>query len=156
MADPVHLSRAATAAQVMGQLFGGVQAQNTAEAQAEALDYEAKIAGQQSRAEEAVQRRAARQFLSEQSAAIAESGGGFTDTARKTIEDTGTNLELEALNTRYAGALRRRGLGYQANAARATGRNALLTGIAGSGAAALAGMADDQYYRARRDLMRSG
>jgi len=134
----------------MGQLFGGMQARDTAAEQAAVLDQEAKIAGAQAREAESAQRKAARQFLSEQAAAIAESGGGFTDTARKTMEDTGTNLELEALTTRYAGQLRSRGLRYQSAAAKASGRNAMLSGIAGSGASLLAGMADARYYGQRR------
>lgn len=154
MADPVAYSRAAAVTGVMGQLFGGVQQRSIAEDQAALLDQEAKIVGQQTRESEAVERRQARAALSQMAAAMNEGGVAGGDTARKAVEQAGTNLELDALNLRYAGQLRQRGLKYQSAAAKEAGRNALLSGIAGSGAAALMGMADVGYYKTRRELLR--
>jgi len=93
-----------------GSLISGVQAKHAADQNAALMEQQGRIAQAQAFRDEETQRRQARQMLGTQAAAIAESGGGMGGTSAKLIEQSAANAELDALNIRYAGILKGKGL----------------------------------------------
>jgi len=66
-------------------------------------------------ANELAQRRLNDQRMGAMRAQAAESGGGFGGTNAEVLSQSATNMELDALNTRYRGQMQARGLLAQAN-----------------------------------------
>ena len=130
MSDPVSwLMIGGTLLQAGGQ----VSSANSAAAEAET---EAKVAGQQASAAEDAKRRENRDFMGRQSAAIAESDIGFGGSTRLLQEQSAAEAELDALNIRYEGTLRRSFATQRAQAVRREGylsaAGTLLMGGAGA------------------------
>lgn len=77
---------------------------------AKIMEMNAQAAAGQAAATEDAQRRKARQIGGMQRAAISEAGTGNGGTNALLVEQSGRNAELDALNIRYEGELKRRGL----------------------------------------------
>jgi hypothetical protein len=127
---------AGSAALSAGQQYAQGQAQK------KIGEYNAKIAESENKAEldqaarsEESLRRENSQLLAKQRAAIAQSGAGAGGTNGMLADQSAVLAELDALNTRYTGAIRGEGLLSQARAYRLGGRTA------GKGAGLLAGSA---------------
>lgn len=117
MAFAPILMAVGTAMSAIGAIQQGNAAAANYQAQAMANKRNAKImemnaqatSAQAAQAEDA-QRRKARQIGGMQRAAISESGTGDGGTNALLVEQSGRNAELDALNIRYEGELKRRGL----------------------------------------------
>lgn len=72
-----------------------------------ALKRQGKIAAEQGYAEEQLVRREARSLAGEQAAAIAEAGISYTGTTLSVMKESELNAEMDALNARYRGLMRR-------------------------------------------------
>lgn len=133
---PLLIMTAATAAISAYGAYSQGQAQKTSyQSQQSAANYNATANQQNAMSAEAAassnelaQRRQNDQTLSGQRARIEESGGGMVGTNVGALTQSGANLELGALNTRYQGAMQGRGLLAQSNLnqfqARVAGQNA--------------------------------
>jgi hypothetical protein len=154
---------AASAMQAVGAIQQGKSAQAQARANATAANYnanlrtmEAGIARQNAGRREEQQRRAARQILGKQRAAIAQSGTLMTGSNIDITEQSEFNAELDALNIRYEGDLRSYGLlaqaeqdRYAARSYEAAGKNAMTGAYLSAGASLLSGAASASTYSAK-------
>ena len=104
--------------QGIGILQQGREARAGAAEDAAALEEQGRQASNQALREEEAQRRASRQALGRMSAAIGEAGGGYGGSAGLLLEQSDVLAELDALNIRYGGQMRRSALRSQAGAAR--------------------------------------
>jgi hypothetical protein len=99
-------------------VVGGVQATAAlrgARADAGALEGQASTALRQSNRDEEAQRRRGRQQLGTMAATMAQSGGGVDENV---LRQSAVNAELDALNIRYGGQMRARGLLAEAKSLR--------------------------------------
>lgn len=122
-----------------GSLISGVQAKHSADQNAALLAQQGRVAELQAFRDEEAQRRAARQVLGTQAAAFAEAGGGLGGTAAKVMEQSSVAAELDALNIRYAGILKGKGLLATGANQRELGGNAMTAGMFQAGANLLRG-----------------
>lgn len=106
---------------------------------AQILREQSRNAGAQGARDEEAQRRAARQSLGRSAAAIAENGGGMTGSSAASLEQAAVMAELDALNVRYAGQSRARGLLAESLSERMRGKRMgmlaggqLLAGVSGA------------------------
>jgi hypothetical protein len=134
--------------------------QQAANYNAEANRQNALSAEAAASANELAQRRQQAQEMGTERARMAESGGLNGGTGTGVLAQSGTNLELSALNTRYQGAMQARGLlagvqmdQFQANVA---GQNASAATTAGYFNAASSALGSTANYYNTRSLMASG
>lgn len=92
-----------------GSVMEGNAASAEAGAEGDVAGINADLATSQAGQAEAAKRRSNRDFLARQRAAIAESGVGFNDTSTRLTQQSAIEAELDALNIRYEGVLRRQG-----------------------------------------------
>lgn len=148
--------------------ISAAQAQSaSAKSQQQAANYNATVEKQNAMSAEAAasanelnQRRQNDQILGAQRARIAESGGGFTGTNVGALAQSGANLELSALNTRYQGAMQARGLlaqsnldQYQGQVAGMNANSAMRAGYIGAASNALSSFGGYYNYRALSSTM---
>lgn len=107
----------------VGALVQGRQEAAELRAEAEIQGYNAQVqrnaaaqAAQQANTEEERVRRESRQVLGAQRAGIAQSGTGFTGSNIDIMRQDAIAAELDALNVRYEGDVRRKGLLNEAQA----------------------------------------
>jgi hypothetical protein len=129
---------------------------------AQQQEINAQATAAQAAAGEDAQRRKARQIAGAQRAAISELGTGNGGTNLLAVEQSARDAELDALNIRYEGELKRRGLlsdaagmqynaGLMQNNAKMYGQNAKTakTGaFISAGSSLLSGYADYKYKKA--------
>ena len=113
----------------------------------------ANAAGMAASANELAMRRLNDQRMGAMRAQAAESGG-FTGTNLELLNQSATNMELDALNTRYRGQMQARGLlsaanmdAYQAKGAAMNADSAITGGYLSAAGAALGGV--NSYYNYR-------
>lgn len=120
-----------------GKIVEGVEANDAARADAKVLRAQARSARQQALQDEYAERRHGRQFEGYARAAAAQAGGGEGGTTEMLLEQNAILAELDALNIRYQGDMRARGLMAEAKSRRRDGKRALLSAglslLAGSG-----------------------
>jgi hypothetical protein len=158
---PVVLMAASAAMSAVGAI-SSAQAQSASyKSQQQAANYNATVEKQNAAAAQAAasanemnMRRQNDQIMGAQRARVAESAGGFTGTNVGVLAQSGANLELSALNTRYEGAMRARGLLAQSNLSQYQGQvagmnagTATTSGYIGAAAGILGSTAN--YYNAR-------
>lgn len=126
-------------APVMGLVSTGLQMKGTkdeAKDNAATLREQGRVAAAQGYADEETQRREARQVLGAQAAALAQSGTGTGGTNAALIQQSATNAEMDALNIRYAGLLKKSGFDSDARATVKHGKSLagaqLLQGVSGA------------------------
>lgn len=155
MADPVTMALVAAAGlQAVGTLASGYSQASGLNAQADAYKQQATIADANARSasaqadlrEEQI-RREGRQEISAQRVAAATSGTGMGGSTGDLIRQNQTFAAMDALNTRYEGALRRTsfeneasGLRHASKSARRQARGAVLGGWLGAAGLALSGV----------------
>jgi hypothetical protein len=99
-------------------IVGGVSATASmrgARSDAGALAEQAAVAQAQANRDETAQRRQSRQQLGTMAASMAQAGGGVDEGV---LRQSAVNAELDALNIRYAGQMRARGLLAEAKSIR--------------------------------------
>lgn len=90
-------------------------------ADSDSIKAQGKVAGQQALADEEAKRRENRQLRGAQAAALAENGLTPTGSSGMAADQDAANAELDALNIRYAGILRRQGLTSEARNVKSRG-----------------------------------
>jgi hypothetical protein len=159
MAFVVMLASAAVAA------YGAVQSSKAQAASyktsAEASRYNAAVNMQNATAAETAasvnelaMRRQNDQRMGAMRAQAAEGGGGFTGTNLEVLNQSATNMELDALNTRYRGQMQARGMlaaanldEYQARGADMNAKSSITGGYLGAAASALGSVSNYYNYR---------
>lgn len=137
LAAPLMIASSAMSA--IGSIAQGNAANAAAQANASALNKQSEAELRAAGAREEQQRRANRQFLGTQRAALAQAGIGVDGSAYDIARQSAVNAELDALNIRYEGQLRAKGLRDQATITRFEGKQARTAGYLGAGAAILQG-----------------
>jgi hypothetical protein len=167
---------ASAAMSAVGAVAGGVAASNSANAQANAADYNAKIqenqatvarynaqsAGEQAAAREEMQRRRFAQVQGQAIAGLAQSGTDLASGSNKDILDQNAlAAELDALTIRYEGSQARDSYAntssnlmsqaqlsrYNASAYRSNADAAMTGGFLNAGANLLSGASKYAYYK---------
>jgi hypothetical protein len=118
---PVAMAVASAAMKAYGAIQQGNTESANAKAQANAMDYNAAVntqnaqqSGMIATSREQQQRANQAQQLGNIRAGLAESGGGETGTNAGVLNQSETNMELDALTTRYQGVLGARSYNAQA------------------------------------------
>jgi hypothetical protein len=150
---------AASAAMAAYGSISSAQAQAASyksQAKAEAYNVQAEnqnaaAAQQAASANELATRRTNDQRMGNIRAAVGEYGGGFTGTNRALLDQDASNMELDALNTRYRGAMEAHGMlsqanldQYQSSVAGMNASSSMRAGYVGAAASAL-GTASNYY-----------
>ena len=172
-AIPVILSVASTAFSVIGAIQQGNAQSAQYKAQAQAADYNAKVAennaiaiNQQTAAREDAERRQRRIRLGSAAASMSQSGLTDTGSIMDMFDQSAIESELDILNSRYEGNLQARGYGeqakldrYSAATASSNASAAKSAGMLNAGAALLSGASSGymgyknaQYQKAQTDV----
>lgn len=164
---PLVMLAASAATSAYGAI-SSAQAQSASyKSQADAAKYNAAVEQQNATAAETAasanelaMRRNNNQTLGAQRARVAESGGGFSGTNINALNQSGANLELDALNTQYQGVMQARGLMAQSNLdqfqAQVASKNAKSAKRAGYISAAASVLGDTANYFNNRRIYNSG
>jgi|GEM_PF-5527028 len=126
----------AVAAPLISGLMQSEGTEQDATANSAALRQQGRVATAQAYADEQTQRRESRQIIGRQAAALAQSGTGTGGTNANLIEQSTGNAELDALNIRYAGLLKKAGFEAQSREVTRQGKALagaqLLQGVSGA------------------------
>lgn len=136
------LSAASTGIAVASSISQANTAKKIGERNAKLDEMAAKAEQDQAARDEEALRRDNNQFFGRQRAAMAESGLGAGGSTGMLADQSAVLAELDALNIRYGGTMRGRGLLSQAANSRAGGRAAKSAGMMLAGAQLLAGSGD--------------
>lgn len=148
--DPASMMLGGAVLGSVGTLFDTGAGMSEADAEARVAKKNAAAVSAQAGQNEDAQRRSNRDFLGRQRAAIAESGIGFGGSSQVLQEQTAAELELDALNIRYEGELKRRGLKSEAQMATARKKAIGVTGFLLAGSQLLGGASNASAYNASR------
>lgn len=103
----------------------GMQAKNAGDYNAKVLAGEGAVSGMQSNEATNTQLRQGNTALGRSTAAAVESGGGVQGSTGAVLHQNAVNAELDALNVRYAGVLRKNSYDTQSTLDRQQGNDAM-------------------------------
>lgn len=117
-----------------GAAVQGAQTKAADDYNAKVMDVEGRVSGMQSNEAANTNLRQSNQFLGRSTAAAVESGGGVGGSTGAILHQSAANAELDALNVRYQGLLRKTSFDTQAGIDQSQGQNALVSSlISGAG-----------------------
>jgi hypothetical protein len=96
-----------------GAAYQGIQAHNASVYNAEVMSQEQRNTVNQAAAQEGLVRRNSREMIGRQAAAFGAAGVGYGGSSETALDQSAVNQELDALNTRYKGAITGWGYGAQ-------------------------------------------
>ncbi len=117
-----YLAAAASVAQ-------GIRSRNQEQTNAGIMANEGRLSIDQANAQEGQVRRNSRQALGAQLAAFGASGAGYGGSSERALDQSAINQEMDALNTRYRGAITGYGYGIQSGLDTAAGNQAFGNGL---------------------------
>lgn len=123
-----------------GTLYKGIKGNQAAKYNARAQEQEGALASAESNVEEGQVRNRSAEDLARQLAAFGAAGTGYSGSAGTALRQSAVNQEMDALATRYKGALRTYGDNTQANLTRDEGRAELTSSILMAGGKAMSYM----------------
>lgn len=129
----------------------GMQAKNAGDYNSKVLATEGAVSGMQANQAELTQRRQGNTAMGRSTAAAVESGGGIQGSTGEVLHQSATNAELDALNLRYAGLLKKTSYDTQSTLDKQQGNDAM-TGAFLSGAGSIL----RQSYGAKTGTYSSG
>lgn len=132
-------SVAGSAIGAAGQIAGGYSANAQAQSNSRLDIANADMASMQSNQQAEQVLREGHQTIGAQSAAIAESGIGFSGTGNDVLQQSATNLSMDVLNTVYGGQIKNLGLRNEAANERYKGKQAIMAGWIGGASDLLKG-----------------
>lgn len=132
---------AAGTMKAVGSLVEGQSQAKAYKAEARMADANAQMTYDQTNQREEQVRRESRAALSDQAAAVAQSGTGFTGSNLDVMKQSAANAELDALNTRYQGSVTAVSYKNKAAGLRRAASDSLRAGWLGAGTAALSTVA---------------
>lgn len=109
---------------LVGAGVQGAQTRNADDYNAKVMGIEGQVSGMEANEATNTSLRQSRMALGRSTAAAVESGGGIGGSTGAVLHQNTVNAELDALNTRYAGVLRRDSFDEQAKNDRFEGQNA--------------------------------
>lgn len=143
MGNPIAwLVGGAAALQGGGTLLDAQAGRAQADAAATVAGFNADASGQQASQAEDAQRRQAREILARQRVAAGEAGIADSGTIRKAQEQSMVEAELDALNIRYGGTIKRQGFMAEQSMAKARGKAITKTGYMRAAGQLLGGSGD--------------
>lgn len=98
---------------VAGTAYAGVQKYQADKFNSQVMQNEQNLAVNQANAQEGIVRRENRQRLGAQLASFGGAGVGYGGSSETALDNSAINQELDALNTRYKGAISGYGYGVQ-------------------------------------------
>lgn len=104
-----------------GAVVQGVQGKNAENFNAQVAGQEHDLSINQANAQEGMVRNASREALGRQAAAFGASGVGYGGSSERSLDQSAINQEMDALNTRYKGAITGWGYGVKAGLDRQQG-----------------------------------
>lgn len=128
-----------TAVSAVGAITGAISQSRAAKFNAQLAERNAVIAGQQTQAELAMQRRHAAKAIGGMRAAYGASGVAMEGSPLDVLEDSVAQAELERQNIGYQGVLRAQGYQVDASLSRAGARNAAAGGYMNAASSLLSG-----------------
>jgi hypothetical protein len=132
--------------------YGQVQKANAATFNAQVTKNEQNLSINQANAQEGQVRRSSREALGRQAAAFGAAGVGYGGSSETSLDQSAVNQELDALNTRYKGAITGYGYGVQSTQDTAAAKQYGLT----AGAALLKGIGSNYSYAPQTPAQQSG
>jgi len=129
-----------------GAAYQGIQANQTAKYNAAVDTQQQAIAVNQGNAQANMVRRSSREALGRESAAFGAAGVGYGGASENALDQSAVNQELDALNTRYRGAITGWGYGAQASIDRSEGTQAAVAGGLLAGGALLKGLGPNYSF----------
>lgn len=109
----------------IGAGIQGVQQRNAADYNSKVLRNEAAVSGMQGNEATNTELRKGQMAIGRSTAAAVESGGGVQGSTGSVLHQNAANAELDALNVRYAGLLRKNSYDEQAGLDTAQGKDAM-------------------------------
>lgn len=122
-----------------GAAYQGIKAKQSADFNSAVAGNEQKLSVDQANAQEGLVRRSSREALGRQAAAFGAAGVGYGGSSEISLDQSAVNQELDALNTRYKGAITGYGYGVQSQIDRTEGNEKAVSGGLLAGAALLKG-----------------
>lgn len=104
----------------------GMQAKNAGDYNSKVLATEGAVSGMQANQAELTQRRQGNTAMGRSTAAAVESGGGIGGSTGAVLHQSATNAELDALNVRYAGLLKKTSYDTQSTLDKQQGNDAMM------------------------------
>lgn len=130
---------------------------------AQASDFNAKVMGQeqaasvnQANAQEGLVRRNSREQMGRQAAAFGAAGVGYGGSSETALDQSSVNQELDALNTRYKGAITGYGYGVQSGIDKSQGGAQGVAGGLLAGAALLKGSGPTYSFAPQSNAQSAG
>jgi hypothetical protein len=118
-------------------IYSGAKQQQSADYNAQVMKQEQGAAVNQATAQEGLVRRNSREMLGRQAAAFGGAGVGYSGSSGVALDQSAINQELDALNTRYRGAITGYGYGVQSDILKREGKDAMIAGVLMAGGSAL-------------------
>jgi hypothetical protein len=144
------LAIAGTAVSAAGSIIGGIQASNTAKAQADIAEQQANEQRAVSQREAARRAKEAKYIQSQQLQRAAASGGGADDpTVLALMGDVGAESSYQQRAAIYEGETKGRGLEHQAALDRWQAKQAMYGGFIGAGSSVISGLSDWSKYQSK-------
>lgn len=139
-----------------GALVQGVQAKNAENFNAQVATNEQKLSVNQANAQEGMVRRGSREALGRQAAAFGAAGVGYGGSSETSLDQSAVNQELDALNTRYKGAITGYGYGVKAGIDRTQGNTDMTQSTLLAGSALMKGMGPNYSFMPQSTQQMSG
>ena len=134
---PGWVNTTAGAANAVGAVAQGVNAYRASKFNAGVMIAEQRAAGMEANTQENITRRNSAQALGRQTAAFGAAGVGYGGSSATALSQSAINQEMDALNTRYKGALTGLGYGLQSQLDTRSAQTQLAVGGLSAGAALL-------------------
>lgn len=129
-----------------GALYSGAKQQQASDYNAKVAGTEQKLSVDQANAQEGMVRRGSREALGRQAAAFGGAGVGYGGSSETSLDQSAVNQELDALNTRYKGAITGYGYGVKAGIEKSEGNEEMAQGSILAGNALLKGMGPNYSF----------
>lgn len=139
-----------------GAAYQGIKTEQAAEYNAKVDTQQEANAANQANAQEGMVRRSSREALGRQSAAFGAAGVGYEGSSETSLDQSAVNQELDALNTRYKGAITGWGYSAQAQNDRTEDKQEGIAGGLLAGAALLKGMGPTYSFAPQSTSRASG
>ena len=139
-----------------GAAYQGIQASQASAYNAAVAKQEQGNAVNQANAQEGLVRRNSREMLGRQAAAFGAAGVGYGGSSETALDQSAVNQELDALNTRYRGAITGWGYGTQAQLDMSMSKQEGGAGALLAGASALKGSGTNYSFAPQSNAQAAG
>lgn len=139
-----------------GAIVQGLKGQQASNYNSQVMSQEKNLSINQANAQEGMVRNQSRQDLAKQSAAFGAAGVGYGGSSETSLDQSSVNQELDALNTRYKGAITGYGYGVKAGIDKDEGNTEALNGGLLAGSALMKGMGANYSFAPKTTTLSEG